>query len=189
MAVIKIKEGFDVKPAGLYVLQVKAIQEKTAQSGKNIGNQFLSWEDTILEADDPELIGESYFHITPPGCSPKSKHYKLFDCLGFGIPEGAREMNLDTDELVGKEFVAEIGVDKDGDTERNSFKNIWSTEEFKAHLAKTEALKSKLLSTSAAKNTTTVKSVPTVNTVAGNESAKKGSILHAADNKLTDFPA
>ncbi len=183
MAVIKIKEGYDVKPEGLYVLQVKEIQVKTAQKGNNAGNPFLSWEDTILEAPEQELVGESFFHITPPGCSPKSKHYPLFVALGYSIPEGKKEMELDTDDLPGKEFVAEIKITKDGDNEKNEFKNIWSIEGFQKHLDNTQAIKSKIIGVTQ----TNTKSVIT-KTVTIPEESKKASVLQGSAGKLTDFP-
>jgi hypothetical protein len=187
MAVIKIKEGYDVRPEGLYVLQVKEVQVKEAKTGKTAGSPFLSWEDTIIEAPEHEdLIGESYFDITPPGCSPKSKYYKLFASLGYSIPEGKKEMELDTDDLAGKEFVAEIGVAKDGDTERNEFKNIWSVEEFQKHLEKTQAIKSKIIGGSSA---TVVKSPVVTKTITvQEETVEKASVLQGSAGKLTDFP-
>lgn len=181
MAIITIKEGYEVKPAGMYVLRVKDVQVKTAQKGANAGNSFLAWEDEVLEADDSSLIGESYSHITPPGCSPKSKHYKLFDSLGFGIPEGEKEMKFDHVNLIGREFVAEVIVTKDGDNEKNEFKNIWSPEEFHAHLQKTAALSSKLVSSA-----TTVIPKTITKTVTVPEQPKKASILQGS--KLSDFP-
>jgi hypothetical protein len=183
MAVIKIKEGYDVKPEGLYVLQVKEIQVKTAQKGNNAGNPFLSWEDIILEAPEQELVGESFFHITPPGCSPKSKHYKLFASLGYAIPEGKKEMELDTDDISGKNFVAEIIITKEGDNERNEFKNIWSIEEFQKHLDNTQAIKSKITGATQ----TNTKSVIT-KTVQAPEVSKKTNVLQGSAGKLTDFP-
>ncbi len=145
MAVIKIKEGYDVRPQGLYVLQVKKIDVRIAEKGPNAGNSFLAWEDLILESPDhPDLVGESYSHTTPPGCSPKSKYYPLFQALGAGIPEGKKELDLDTDLLVGKTFIAEIIITKVNDVERNEFKNIWSVEEFTNLQRRTDLLKQKL---------------------------------------------
>jgi hypothetical protein len=145
MAIVKIKEGYDVRPQGLYVLQVKKIDVRTAEKGPNAGNQFLAWEDLILESPDhPDLVGESYSHTTPPGCSPKSKYYPLFQALGAGIPEGKKEFDLDTDLLTGKTFIAEIIITKVNDTERNEFKNIWSVEEFTNLQRRTDLLKQKL---------------------------------------------
>ncbi|MFA5398251.1 MAG: hypothetical protein WC346_19725 [Methanogenium sp.] len=145
MAIIKLKEGYDVRPQGLYVLQVKKIDVRTAEKGPNAGNQFLAWEDLILESPDhPDLVGENYSHTTPPGCSPKSKYYPLFQTLGAGIPEGKKEFDLDTDLLIGKTFIAEIIITKVNDTERNEFKNIWSVEEFTNLQRRTDLLKQKL---------------------------------------------
>lgn len=131
MAVIKIKEGFDARPEGIYVFQVKNIEVRTAEKGKNAGNQFLSWESIVQESPDhPDLVGESFYHTTPLGCSPRSKYYPLFAALGAGLREDEKEMEIDTDDFIGLEFVADVIITKVGDSERNEFKNVWSVEKF-----------------------------------------------------------
>uniref|UniRef100_A0A7C3SNK4 Uncharacterized protein n=1 Tax=Dictyoglomus turgidum TaxID=513050 RepID=A0A7C3SNK4_9BACT len=146
MAIIKIKEGYEIKPEGLYVLRVNKIDVRTSERGVTAGSQFLVWEDIIVESPDhPELVGDTFTHSTPAGCSPKSKYYKVFQSVGMSIPEGQKEIEFDTDELIGKEFVADVIVVKVNDQERNDFKNVWSIEEFQEQQRKATQIFNKKL--------------------------------------------
>ena len=167
MAVIKIKEGFECRPEGLYVFQVKNIEVRTAEKGKNAGNQFLAWESEVTESPDhPDLVGESLYHSTPLGCSPKSKYYPLFQALGAVIPEGDKELEFDTDDLIGGEFVADLIITRSGDQERNEFKTVWSVEKFTELQNKTAKLGSRLTGTPS----------PQVNTVTMPKPAVESSV-------------
>lgn len=192
MTKIVIKESGEVIPAGIYVLRVNNITVQTAKTGDNAGNSFLAWEDDILEAPEEaqEFLGSSYKHTTPVGCSPRSKYYKLFTSLGISLSDGQKSLEFDTDELLGREFVADILVSKVAEgknkgNDKNEFKDIWSIPEFQKHMEEMtkHVAKSKLLSTQAPIQNTVNKS-PIERTVT--PSTQKSSVLGGQSHSTTD---
>lgn len=178
MARIVIKEGYEVKPEGLYYLQVRNVLPKIAEKGPAAGNTFLSWEADVI--DGPETtIGETYNFITPAECSPKSKYYKIFEAVGFALPEGERELILDTKDLIGKEFIAEVTVIKNADRDKNVFKNVWNLEEYANFQRKAKTLESKVVSQKRSVDINTTK------VVSPNIKEQKDISFNS---KLTDFP-
>jgi len=203
MTKIVIKEGQNLYPEGLYVLQVKSIKPQVATTGTNAGGSFLVWESEVLQCtDNPEMAGEIYKHITPAGCSPKSKYFRLFSILGVSLAEGQKEVEFDTDDLIDGQFVAEVAIEKveagkNAGGERNFFKQLWSIEEFQQHLDKAHSLRNKLTNTAnPQQHQPTTVTAPPVNVLqhssVGNKSPLNlpGGKLPANNTaaKLTDFP-
>jgi hypothetical protein len=192
MPVIKVKEGVNVIPTGLYVFQVKAINVQTAKRGMNAGNQFLVWEEDILEPED--FVGETFNHATPLNISPASKHFKLLNILGVPMPEEKQEVEYDTDNFIGKAFVAEVIVTKITDganagNEKNEFKNLWSPEGFQAHQNKAAALSNKLAAKPAGSATLNQQTPPVENAKLITPTKKlEVNTNTTSASKLTDFP-
>lgn len=169
MTKITIKEGLRTIPPGIYVLRVMNIKLAEAKRGANAGNSFLTWEDEIVESPDhPEYVGEIFRHTSPVGCSPRSKYYKLFTSLGVQLADGQKELEFDTDDLLNREFVAQIKLGKvesgeNAGSDKNEFENIWSIEEFTELSRKSSAFLSKLAPAPAPVRQPITQRVPQVN--------------------------
>ncbi len=149
MATIKVKEGIEIYPEGLYYLRVKKIDIQEVKQGERAGDQFLTWEEDILDAGDESYIGETFKHTSPLIISPRSKYFRLLEVLGVPVPKDGEEVEYDTDDFIGQEFVASVGVSKitqgrNAGREKNEFKQLWTPQEFQEFQQKSTRLTGKL---------------------------------------------
>lgn len=156
MPQIRVKEGFEIYPEGLYFLEVKNISIQEAKYGDNAGNQFLSWEDNILDAQDEQYIGETYRHTTPIDISPRSKYFPLLEVLGVVLPEDTKEIIYDTDDFIGQQFVASVKIEKiskgrNAGGDKNVFTQVWTPEAFQEQQQKASRMTTRLSSNSQTK--------------------------------------
>jgi len=196
MATIKVKEGFEVFPEGLYFLKVKKIDVQEVKQGERAGNQFLTWEEDILDAHDDSYIGETFKHTTPLEISPRSKYFRLLEVLGVPIPKDGEEVEYDTEDFIGKEFVASVGISKitqgrNIGKDKNEFKQLWTPEEFQAFQEKSSKLTSKLNSSPAPKKEIRTTSLledveETTETVSPPPISQRKNIINSPN--LSDFP-
>ena len=135
MAVVRIKDNFQLYPDDIYVVKIKEVKE---QKTKDNINTFLVWNYDILEPE--EFNGQTIGQITSPDIGPKSKYWRLLEALGVQVPEeGEKNIEYDTDDFIGAELFVEVITQKGkkDNVERNIFKNIWSPIEFEELQKKT----------------------------------------------------
>lgn len=148
MPTIKVKEGIEIYPEGLYFLRVSKIEVQTVKQGERAGDQFLTWESLILDASDGNYVNETYKHTTPLAISPRSKYFRLLEVLGVTVPEDGEEVAYDTDDFINKEFVASVDISKitqgkNIGRDKNEFKQLWTPVEFQQFQQKSVKLGNK----------------------------------------------
>jgi hypothetical protein len=132
---------FKAKPAGVY--RFKMLDATIKDSQNPTFGPYLLWSLQIIEDVDGggALDGENHTHITPASIGPKSKYWGYLCAMAPEFESVGEDdlFELDTDELKGREFYAQVEVEvkKDG-SERNVFKEVWSVKAYTQHLNKME---------------------------------------------------
>lgn len=109
-------ETQDPLTAGEYPVRVTGVDQKTSQKGA----PYLRWELTTFNSADSKNDGRKVWHTTMlagPGAGMLKGFYKV--CTGEDL-----DGNFDTEQLLGKEFIAIVAIDDNGYTNVKGMKPI-----------------------------------------------------------------
>jgi len=102
--------------AGEYKVRVTGCEQKTSQKGA----PYLRWELTTFASEEPKDDGRKMWHttmISGRGAGMLKQFYQV--CTGESL-----EGNFDTEQLLGREFVAVVALDDKGYTNVKGMKPI-----------------------------------------------------------------
>lgn len=131
MPTVKIK-NYDPLPPDTYHLQINGCIEREGDNGP-----YYQWEIEVVEEESAEL-GRTFNYLTAVAFGPASKAYKFLRAAGMG--EVAADVEFDSDEFIGCQFVAKIvtKTTKRG-AETNDFEALWTIDEYQAEVEKVAA--------------------------------------------------
>lgn len=171
MPQIKITK-FETIPDGMYRFKVTAAELRTAENPQFGDGQFIGWQLLVMAGPNPESVGKMISNATGIQFGNKSGGYKFLRALG--MPETDKVMSLNTDDYIGKEFVAKVKEKSDSDGNKsNKLEEFWSLEEYQLLQAQNLAVSSE--------TTPKVSTTPTPVTV-------PAEIQHVTDGNLLGTP-
>ncbi len=126
MPEIKITK-FETIPDGMYRFKVNSAEERTSENAQYGDGRFIGWQILVM-AGTPDTIGKMISYATGNQFGSKSKAYKFLRALG--MPETDKVISINTDDYIGREFVAKVEeIEKDGNT-NNKLVEFWSLTEY-----------------------------------------------------------
>ena len=122
-----VYEEYKPVPPGMYRLRLQACKE--AENTKD-HTKYLNWQAQIV-SDDPELSNKSIYFNTSLSLGQKSRTYGLVTACGIDPSELTEGVTLDTESLMGQEFVGKVGQKPNSKGNiNNTLEEFFSLEEF-----------------------------------------------------------
>lgn len=122
-----VYEEYKPVPPGMYRLRLQACKE--AENTKD-HSKYLNWQAQIV-SDDPELSNKSIYFNTSLSLGQKSRTYGLVTACGIDPSELTEGVTLDTESLMGQEFVGKVGQKPNTKGNiNNTLEEFFSLEEF-----------------------------------------------------------
>ena len=157
-----VYEEYKPVPPGMYRLRLQACKE--AENTKD-HTKYLNWQAQIV-SDDPELSNKPIYFNTSLSLGQKSRTYGLVTACGVDPSELTEGVMLDTESLMGQEFVGKVGQKPNSKGNiNNTLEEFFSLEEFQKAATAVSANKSVTPKTLTQKAAPTEKIAPQPQTV------------------------